>query len=140
MRYVLVCLKRLYVQNIYIIYTISEYENHNGMHLAGILCPKPHKIPARYVPIFHYVPKHTIIPAKNILNTCQKYTDMGLYVVSVFACTETFFMLQICSYWYIYDQFWSIVVCIRSYLPVYPLNRVDSAGTDAHTWQAIAGA
>ena len=98
------------------------------------------KIHARYVPIFHYVPKHTIIPAKNILNTCQKYTNICLYVGSILACTGTYFMLQICSYWYIYDQFWSIVVCIHSYLTVYPPNQVDSAGTDAHTWQAIAGA
>jgi len=42
--------------------------------------------------------------------------------------------------WYIYGQLWSIMVCIRSYLPVYPPHRMDMAGTDAHTRQAITGA
>ena len=77
----------------------------------------------QYVPIFQYVPKHTIIHAKNIQNTCQKYTDMCIYVVYVVVCTETYFMLQICTYWYIIDtymvnfgQLWSVFVHIYQYI------------------------
>jgi hypothetical protein len=72
---------------------------------------------------FLYVPKHTIIQTKNIQNTRQKYTDMCLYVVSVVVCTETYFMLQICMYWYIIDtymincgQLWSVFVHIYQYI------------------------
>ena len=56
------------------------------------------------------MPKIYRIHAKNIQNiqnTCQKYTDMCLYVVNVVtvACTDTYFMLQTCTYWYIIDTY-----------------------------------
>ena len=44
-------------------------------------------------------------------NTCPKYADTCIYVVNVVVCTETYFMLQICTYWYINDTYiWSILV------------------------------
>ena len=48
---------------------------------------------------------------------------MSLYVVSVVVCTETCFMLQICTYWYIIDtyivnsgQLWSVFVHFYQYI------------------------
>ena len=56
-------------------------------------------------------------------NTCQKYADMCIYVVYVVVCTETYFMLQICTYWYIVDtyivksgQLWSVFVHTCQYI------------------------
>ena len=60
----------------------------------------------------------------------------GMYW-GIFYVTDLYILIYS---WYIYCQEWSIVVCIRSYLPVYPPNRMDMAGTDAHTRQAITGA
>ena len=33
---------------------------------------------------------------------------MCLYVVSIVACTETYFMIHLCTYWYIIDTYMSI--------------------------------
>ena len=56
-------------------------------------------------------------------NTCPKYADTCIYVVNVVVCTETYFMLQICTYLYIIDTFmvnfgqlWSVFVHVYQYI------------------------
>ena len=48
---------------------------------------------------------------------------MCLYVVNVVACTDTYFMLQMCTYWYIIDTYmvnfgplWSVFVHVYQYI------------------------
>ena len=56
-------------------------------------------------------------------NTCPKYADTCISVVYVVVCTETYFMLQICTYWYIIDTYmvnfgplWSVFVHVYLYI------------------------